>query len=242
MVTSKQQEKDAQSKDSQSKATPQDLQASGLKSGDNPDATATKQEETCVSSEDTPANAGAPASAEPPAGEVKDCLPLEETLRQEVEQLKDKLMRAMAETENVRRRAMREKSEAQRYAMDRFSHDMLAVADSLQKAQAILEESAPQEEKTPGANKTPPPAQDSVVQNLIKGIELTEKELLGVFERYGIVPVNPHGEKFDPNTQEAMFEEPSKEVPSGHVVRVIQMGYKIGDRLLRPARVAVAKN
>lgn len=151
-----------------------------------------------------------------------------EALETEIGELKDRLLRAVAETENVRRRAERERSEALQYAASRFAKDILSVADNLRRALTTLE----------GADRTTLP---EPVQNLLTGVELTERELLSIFSRHGIKPFDPIGQRFDPHQHEVMFEIPGTEQPNGTVLQVIETGYMIGERLLRPARVGIAK-
>lgn len=148
-------------------------------------------------------------------------------LEAEVAALKDRLMRAIAETENVRRRATKEKEDASKYALSRFAGDLLSVADNLSRAL----ESVPQDAR----------AESEVIGNLMVGVEGTQRELMQVFERFGIKPVAAEGEAFDPNKHEALFEIEHAEAKPGTVLQVVQGGYVIHDRLLRPARVGVAK-
>ncbi|MAM95856.1 nucleotide exchange factor GrpE [Parvibaculum sp.] len=144
--------------------------------------------------------------------------------------LRDRLLRAAAEMENTRKRAEREKQDAARYANAGFARDMLEVSDNLRRALATLKE---EERKT---------ADDSV-KAMAEGVEMTERQLAAILERHGIKEITPKpGERFDPNHHEAMFEVPGTEHPTGSVVQVLEAGYKIGDRLLRAARVGVAKN
>jgi len=149
-------------------------------------------------------------------------------LRSEVAELKDRLLRAMADTENVRRRAEREKAEATLYAASNFARDLLSVADNMARALEAMPEK--QREKA-----------DEATRNLLAGIDLTYRELMQVFERYNIHRVDPLGERFDPHFHQAMFEVPNPEAPPGTVVQVVQPGYRIGERVLRPALVGVAK-
>jgi molecular chaperone GrpE len=145
--------------------------------------------------------------------------------------LKDQLLRALAETENVRRRTQREKADAAKYAAAPLLRDLLAVADNLSRAIGSLPEDAELGTES-GAER---------LATLLDGVKLTEKELNAVFERHSIVKLEPLGEALDPHRHEAMFEVPDPEQPSGTVVQVIQPGYLLHDRLLRPARVGVAK-
>lgn len=167
----------------------------------------------------------AATQAEPEALPEPDPL---DALRAENAELKDRLLRAMAEMENLRKRTEREKAEATLYAASNFAGDILTVADSIGRALQAL----PEKERQEGGE---------AIRNLIAGIEVTEKELLNVFARHGIRRIDPLGEKFDPNLHQAMFEVPKPDVPSGTVVQVVQAGYLIGDRLLRPALVGVSK-
>lgn len=141
--------------------------------------------------------------------------------------LKDRLMRALAETENVRRRAERDVKDAKAYAVTGFARDMLNVADNTRRALDAAREADG--------------AQSPALAALIEGVELTERDLLAILGRHGVKLLEPEGQKFDPNFHQAMFEVPTEEVPSGTVVQVVQTGYAIGDRVLRPAMVGVAK-
>jgi molecular chaperone GrpE len=147
-------------------------------------------------------------------------------LETEVANLKDQWMRAMAETENLRRRAQRDREEALKYASANFGRDMLSIADNLRRAL----ESCPTPEALP-----------DTVKSLIQGIELTESSLLSTFDRYGIKKVEPLREKFDPNFHQAMFEIEDATVAPGTILQVLQPGYVMHDRLLRPAMVGVSK-
>ena len=151
-----------------------------------------------------------------------------DALQSEIGELKDRLLRAVAETENVRKRAERERMEASQYAAAKFARDILTVADNLRRALTLLD----------GADR------DSLaepVKNLLAGVELTEREMLSVFARHGIKNFEALGEKFDAHRHEAMFEIPGTDKAPGTVLQVIEQGYMIGDRLLRPARVGIAK-
>lgn len=148
-------------------------------------------------------------------------------LENEIAELKDKLLRAVAETENVRRRAQRDREDASKYAIQSFAADMVSVADNLGRALDSVDE------------KTR--ATDEAVDNLCAGVEMTQRELLNTFERVGIKLIEAEGQRFDHNLHEAMFEVEDKDKPSGTVVQVIQAGYTIRDRLLRPAKVGVSK-
>ena len=133
----------------------------------------------------------------------------------------------MAETENVRRRAKKDVGDASRYAIANFARDMLSVSDNMSRAM----ESLKNEENS--ASET--------VKSLLEGIEMTAREMASVLERHGIKEINPIGEKFDYNFHQAMFETSSTDKADGTIIEVVQAGYLIGDRLLRPAMVGVAK-
>jgi len=148
-------------------------------------------------------------------------------LEAECADLKDKLMRAMAETENVRRRAQRDKEDASKYAIVSFAREMVSVADNLGRALESVDE------ETRKSNEA--------INNLFDGVEMTMRELLNNFERAGIKRIDAMGQLFDHNLHEAMFEMEDAEKPSGTVVQVVQVGYTIQDRLLRPAKVGVSK-
>src|SRR5918995_2008711 len=149
-------------------------------------------------------------------------------LEAEKADLKDKLLRALADIENMRRRAEREVADARAYGIANFARDMLTVADNFQRAI----DSLPAEARE---------AAEPAWKALIEGIELTERDMLKALERHGVKRLEPQGQKFDPNMHQAMFEVPDPSVPSGTVVQVVQTGYSIGDRVLRPALVGVAK-
>ena len=154
--------------------------------------------------------------------------PREAELEAELQDTKDRLLRALAETENLRRRNMRDLEEAHKYAISNFARELLEVADNLSRA----------------LDAVPPRAREEIefVRNLADGIALTEKALLTAFERHQIAKVMPEiGDRFDHNRHQAMFEIATSEQPPGTVAQVLQPGYTIADRLLRPALVGVAK-
>jgi molecular chaperone GrpE len=145
----------------------------------------------------------------------------------ELADTKDKLLRALAETENQRRRAQRDSEDARKYAATNFAKDMLDVADNLRRAIGSLDPASLQDDRT---------------KALVEGVAATERALLAALERHGIKRIEPEiGEKFDPHSHEAMFEVPNTGKPGGSIVQVVQPGYRMHDRLLRPAMVGVAK-
>jgi molecular chaperone GrpE len=148
--------------------------------------------------------------------------------RREAAELKDRLLRTLADMENLRKRTEREVIDARLYGIAGFARDVLAVADNMHRA---LEAIGPELRED----------SDPKVKALIEGVELTERELLKTLEKNGIKKFSPHGEKFDPNVHQAMYEVPTSDQPPGQVAQVIQAGYMIGDRVLRPALVAVSK-
>lgn len=161
-------------------------------------------------------------------GHDDDDLPLDNALTQaesEIAALKDQLLRVAAEAENSRRRAERESNDARAYAIQKFARDLLGVADNLQRA----------------LQHAPRDSVDGPVKNLVVGLEMTEKELQGAFERNGLKKVDPaRGEKFDPHLHQAMMEQPAEDVAAGSVLQVMQTGYELMGRIVRPAMVVVA--
>jgi molecular chaperone GrpE len=167
--------------------------------------------------------AGAPIEPEAEERSADDRLT---ALEAELAEQKDRLLRALAETENVRRRAQREREDASKYAVTGFAKDLLSAADNLRRALESLPEAEIKDERTRG---------------LLAGVAATERELLSVFERHGIRRIDPKGDPFDHNLHQAIFEAERNDQPSGTVVEVLQPGYVLHDRLLRPAMVGVAK-
>lgn len=151
-----------------------------------------------------------------------------EVLKAEVESLKDQRLRALAEAENIRRRAEREKAEASQYAVTKFARDMLAIADNFSRALAAC----PPELRE---------AADPQVKAVLDGVEATDRQLLTTLEQHGVKPVSTADSKFDPNLHQAIAEVPGNGKPAGTIVDVMETGFMIGDRLLRPAMVTVAK-
>jgi molecular chaperone GrpE len=173
-----------------------------------------RQAETMAADAD---NATAPEAVDPVA-----------EAKREAAEFKDKLLRTLAEMENLRKRTEREVLDARMYGIAGFARDVLAVADNMHRALAAI---GPELRE----------AADAKVKALIEGVELTERELLKSLEKNGVKKFSPEGEKFDPNVHQAMYEVPTSDLPPGQVAQVIQAGYMIGDRVLRPAMVAVSK-
>ena len=149
-------------------------------------------------------------------------------LEREHTETKDRLLRALAEMENLRKRTEREVADSRLYSVTSFARDLLVVADNMRRALDTV---------TPELRESA----ESSVKSLIEGVELTERELLKALEKNGVRQFTPQGEKFDPNVHQAMFEIPDATVPVGSVVQVVQPGYMLGDRVLRPALVGVSK-
>jgi molecular chaperone GrpE len=149
-----------------------------------------------------------------------------EALEAELAETKDRLLRALAETENVRRRAQREREDTLKYAISNFSRDLLSPVDNLRRAL----DSVPEAEIT-----------DQRTKSLLDGVAATERELLATFERYGLKRIDPKGERFDHNFHQAIFEAQRPGAAPGTIIEVLQPGYVLHDRLLRPAMVGVAK-
>ncbi len=170
--------------------------------------------------------AQAGAAADQAAGQAEADDPVAR-LEAEAASLKDQLLRALAETENLRRRSQREREDAVRYAAAPLIKDLIEVTDNLRRALESVPEGAAEG--------------DEQLKNLLAGVELTEKELLAVFERHNIVKIDPLGERLDPYFHEAIFEIPDPEKPAGTVLQVVRAGYRLFDRLLRPAQVGVAR-
>jgi molecular chaperone GrpE len=173
----------------------------------------------------------------PPAADAADApAPIEtaapadplQQAEQEKADLKDKLLRALAEMENLRRRTEKDLADARIYGVTRFARDMLDVADNLRRAL----DSLPEEQRA---------TLEGSLKAMVEGVDLTERDLLKKLETHGVRKQDPMGLKFDPNLHQAMFEAPDESKPNGTVIQVIQSGYTIGDRVLRPAMVGVSK-
>ena len=177
-----------------------------------------------------PAKTAEPSKAEPanaspdPGAELGIDL---DALLAENTEMRDRLLRTMADMENLRRRTEREKADTARYAISNFARDVLTVGDNLKRTMDHVSPAAA--------------AEDPALKSFLEGVALTERELLNVLERHCVTRIEPLGARFDPNCHQAMYEVQNAEVPEGTVVDVMQAGYVIGDRCLRPALVAVAK-
>jgi len=178
----------------------------------------------------TDTTAGAPDTAPETHEPVASAAPPDPVavLAKEASDLKDRLLRTLAEMENLRRRTDKEVADARVYGVTNFARDILAVADNMERAMKALDDEI--------RDKA-----EAGVKALLDGVELTERELIKVMEKHGVRKIEPMGQKFDPNLHQAMFELPDPSVPAGTVVQVMQPGYKIGERVLRPALVGIAK-
>jgi len=171
---------------------------------------------------ETPPSTGEASAPEP------DGFAVIEKLNAENAELKDRALRALADVENMRRRSEREAADARTYAVTGFARDLLTVVDNFARAM----ESLPADTRA---------AVEGPLKAFIEGVELTGRELQAVLGRHGVKKLEPQGEKFDPNFHQAMFEAPDEALPAGTVTQVVQSGWKIGERVLRPALVGVSK-
>ena len=174
---------------------------------------------------------GAAASSEPAADAPNaepDPFKVLEALQAENAEFKDRTLRTLADMENLRRRTEREVTDAKTYGVTSFARDMLTFADNLHRAIDAV----------PAATRE---AADPAIKSFIEGIELTERDFLSRLARFGVKKLEPMGKRFDPNMHEALFEMPDESVPSGTVMQVVEQGFSIGDRVLRPAKVGVSR-
>jgi molecular chaperone GrpE len=192
------------------------------------DAAAAPDRAEAPSEAPRPAQPSKPQQAEGANDEAKRVAELVETLAREAAENKDKLLRALAEMENLRRRTERQVEDAREYSIAGFARDVLAVADNMDRALQALDAEL-REKAEPG------------IKALLDGVEITERELIKVLEKHGVRKFEPKGEKFDPNFHQAMYEVPDPSLPAGTVAQVVQAGYLIGERVLRPALVGIAK-
>jgi molecular chaperone GrpE len=177
--------------------------------------------------EDEAASSAKPAAPEQ-AADAAPQAPAEPDAAAVAAELKDRLLRTLADMENLRRRTAREVADAELRGVTSFARDMIGIADNMRRA---LDTVTPETRKNGQA----------AVTALIDGVELTERELLKALEKNRVRQFSPQGQKFDPNLHQAIFEVPDETVPAGHVVQVVQPGYMIGERVLRPALVGVSK-
>jgi len=175
-------------------------------------------------SDDNPAPANEPAVQPEPVVAPKPSTSLD----RELAETKDRLLRTLADMDNMRKRTEREVADARVYGISNFARDILGVADNMHRAMAALDDELRAKA-------------DEATKALLEGVELTERELMNVLEKHGVTRVEPLGQKFDPNRHQAMYEIEDASVPSGSVIQVMQAGYLIGERVLRPALVAVSK-
>lgn len=194
------------------------------RTGAEAEATVNQAGAASVASAASASAAAAPAAPEQPEPETD----LLADAKREAGEFRDKLLRTLAEMENLRKRTEREVGDARLYGVAGFARDVLAVADNMHRA---LEAIGPDLREHA----------DAKVKALIEGVELTERELLKALEKNGVKKFSPAGEKFDPNVHQAMFELEHPELPPGHVAQVMQAGYMLGERVLRPAMVGVVK-
>jgi molecular chaperone GrpE len=163
------------------------------------------------------------------AAEPVDAAPAEPTAEEQIATLNDQLLRTLAELENTRRRAERDRGDALKFGAMSFARDMLSVADNMQRALKAAADL--------GADDLPDAA-----KAMLEGVEATERDLQASLQRHKVLPINPMGEKFDPNQHEAMFEAPGTGQAAGTIIEVIEIGYMMAERLLRPAKVGIAKD
>ncbi len=188
--------------------------------GKKPEKSAAEKENAAQENKDA-------SAAEGDQQQDRDAAALEALLAENAE-MKDKMLRALAEVENIRRRSQKEREDTAKYAVTSFARDLVTVADNLRRAlDSVPEEAA---------------AGNELLQNILTGVAATEKQLLSALENAGIVKIMPGEEKFDPNFHEVMFEAEIPGKTAGHIIEVLEPGYMIHDRLLRPARVGVAKS
>lgn len=184
------------------------------------DETKKPEQENAPETEANSAGAAGGAGAEAQAPDVA-------TLEARVAELTDRLLRAHAEMDNLRKRTERDKEDTAKYAITKFAREVLGVGDNLQRAIAAVPAGAVDA--------------DPALKTLVDGVSMTEREFLNVLDRHGVKRIDPEGEPFNPHQHQAMTEIENPEVPAGTVVQVYQPGYVIGDRVLRPAMVVVAK-
>jgi len=177
-------------------------------------------------------DAATPDANAAPSGEAApaaDAAPKPSTsLDRELAEVKDRLLRTLADMDNMRKRTEREVADSRVYGISAFARDILGVADNMHRAMQALDDDLRAKA-------------DEATKALLEGVELTERELMNVLEKHGVKRIDPLGQKFDPNRHQAMYEVEDATVASGTVAQVMQSGYLIGERVLRPALVAVTK-
>ena len=188
------------------------------------DDTVAQNDNSAEKPEDISPEAVAPEPAEAEAALVNEVA----ELAQKNAELNDRMLRLAAEMENLRKRSERELADTRTYAVTGFARDMLTATDSLSRALSMLPAEARE-------------TADGSLKSLIEGIDMTEREMQRLLAKHGVRPIEAQGEKFDPHKHQAMFEVPDPSQPEGTVVQVVQPGFSIGDRVLRPAMVGVAK-
>ena len=204
-------------------------------STDKAEPTKSESAQNDLSQADQPEESHASDRNTPETNPIENEAPLESSvdtddgadLEPEEEELRNQLLRAMADNENLRKRTEREVASAKKYGPFSFVRDLLASIDNLEKAISLIPENKDE--------------MDETLKNILIGVDMTGREVASVLERHGISKVNPDGEKFDYNLHQAMFEVPTNEVEPGTVVQVVQLGYLLHDRLIRPAMVGVSK-
>ena len=189
----------------------------------HPEDETDKPDETKTADETEAADAGGgetPAEPQPPAPE------------EQIAALNDQILRLLAELENTRRRAERDHADALKYGAMALARDIVGAVDDLQRGLQAINQAS---------NDMPPEEQNDTLTMLLEGVQATERNLLAGLSRHKVTPINPKGEKFDPNLHEALFETPDSGQPNGTIIEVVETGYMIGERLLRPAKVGIAK-
>jgi molecular chaperone GrpE len=184
--------------------------------------------ESAMMSDETAAPAAPDDENEIPADPTEAPADETEALRAENAELKDRVLRTVAEMENLRKRTEREVADVRTYAIANFARDMLTATDSLSRALMVL----PAETRDTA---------EGAMKSLIEGIDMTEREMQRLLGKHGVTPIEAQGQKFDPHKHQAMFEVPDASQPEGTVVQVVQAGFAIGERVLRPAMVGVSK-
>ncbi|MGB3718917.1 MAG: nucleotide exchange factor GrpE [Proteobacteria bacterium] len=200
---------------------PEDKQPQADASGSPPQA----GEETATASAEQPS--AAPEGAGQPQPETPNFEARIAELEAQIADLTDRLLRAHAEMDNIRKRAEREKADITKYAITKFAGDVAVLSDNFQRALSAVPQHAIE--------------QDSTLKALVEGVSMMEREFLNVLERHGVKRIDPLGQPFNPHFHDAVMEQQNPEVPNGTIVQVFQPGYMIEDRVIRPAMVVVAK-